>query len=551
MLPSVREAAAAFIEELVERILAHKPRLVGCTSTLVQHVSSLALLRRLRDVVPEVVGVMGGANCEAEMGRATHRLFPWVDYVVAGEGDGVITPLAQAVLEHGRAAPPDRLPEGVYGPVHREAGYPEESSSTAGAAPRATSAAVADLPAPNYDDYFETLGQSDALRENIIPALPIESSRGCWWGQGKSKGCTFCSLNGCGKQFRSKPAEKVIEELDTLSRRHGVQRFYAVDNCVDMRYFKTLFPQLAASGKPYRIYYELRANPKRADVKVMREAGVTWVWCGVESLHRRILEIVNKGCRVYQNVQFLKWCRQCGIFVGWNVMCDFPDEEDEWYAEMAELLPLLTHLQPPRGFVRLRLDRFSHYHDHAADYGLALRPSELASYVYPLSGQDLWEQTYFFEDEPRARLPQVSSLLTRPGMRATAREMGRWKKAFWAGHLPVLSMSSEDGRLQIRDTRPAAVAPSFTLEGPARAVYLACDEGRRRKGLTEELQQQGHGAVDIDAAIQDLLDKKLMVELDDRLLALATEDPLLELPAKADYPGGEVRAWMPPPRPAP
>ncbi len=549
VLPRVRNAAAEFIEELVARILSHRPRLVGCTSTLVQHVSSLALLRRLRDVAPEVIGVIGGANCEAEMGRATHRLFPWVDYVVAGEGDGVITPLTHAVLEHGRDAPPHVLPEGVYGPVHRRVGYPAQSNEATGVAPRATSGAVAGLPAPNYDDYFETLEQFDDLRRNIIPSLPIESSRGCWWGQGKSGGCTFCSLNGCGKRFRSKSADTVIKELDTLSERYGVHRFYAVDNCVDMRYFKTLFPQLAGSGKPYRIYYELRANPKRMDVQVMREAGITWVWCGVESLHHRILEIVNKGCNSYQNVQFLKWCRQYGIFVGWNVMCDFPDEHDEWYAEMAELLPLLTHLQPPRGFVRLRLDRFSHYHNHAAEYGLELRPSELAPYVYPLSGEDLWEQTYFFEDEERARFPQVSSLLKRPGMRATAREMGRWKRAFWAGNLPVLSMTSENGRLFIRDTRPAAVAPSFTLEGLPRAIYLACDEGTRVDRLTGELKQQGHTRADIDAAVQNLLEKKLMVELDDRLLALATEEPLQELPGKVDYPGGEVRAWIRSPEP--
>jgi ribosomal peptide maturation radical SAM protein 1 len=544
LLWAVRDAASRFIEDLAGRLLDLKPRVIGCTSTLVQHVSSLSLFRRIHELAPDIISVMGGANCETVMGQATHRLFPWVDYVVAGEGDGVITPLVRAILDHGREVASDALPEGIFAPTHRLKGYPTVSDTRSGDVPRAISTSIADLPVPNYDNYFQTINESKALRENVLISIPIETSRGCWWGQGKTNGCTFCSLNGCGMRFRSKPAEKVMDELDTLYRKYDVHRFYAVDNCVDMCYFKTLFPELARSGKPYRLYYELMANLKQHDVKVMREAGVTWIWCGIESLHDNILELVNKGCRAYQNVQFLKWCRQYGIFVGWNVMCDFPGEKDAWYGEMAELLPLLTHLQPPRGFVRLRLDRFSRYHDHAKEYGLDIHPSELAHYVYPLDDKELREQTYFFEDETRTRQPLVSSLFTRPGIKAAAREIGRWKKAFWSGNLPTLAMSISDSRIHIRDTRPAAVGSSFDLQGVESEIYLACEKARRRKSLYDQLKKEGHDRREVESAIHRLLDYKLMVELDGRLLALAVCEPLADIPKKIDYPGGEVLAWM-------
>jgi hypothetical protein len=67
--------------------------------------------------------------------------------------------------------------------------------------------------------------------------------------------------------------------------------------------------------------------------------------------------------------------------------------------------------------------------------------------------------------------------------------------------------------------------------------------------LAKEFQQQGHTAADIDAAIRDLIEKKLMVALDDRVLALATEEPLAELMVEQNHPLGELRPWMRSPRP--
>ena len=74
-------------------------------------------------------------------------------------------------------------------------------------------ASLAELPIPDYDDYFEEL-QGSLYRAAILPGLPVEMSRGCWWGQ-KSH-CTFCGLNGGGMNYRSKAPEQVLEEIDAL-----------------------------------------------------------------------------------------------------------------------------------------------------------------------------------------------------------------------------------------------------------------------------------------------------------------------------------------------
>jgi hypothetical protein len=79
-LLALRAAATEFVDEAARRVLATGARVVGCTSTFEQHVASLALLRRVRELDPGVITMLGGANCETVMGEATHRCFGWVDY---------------------------------------------------------------------------------------------------------------------------------------------------------------------------------------------------------------------------------------------------------------------------------------------------------------------------------------------------------------------------------------------------------------------------------------------------------------------------------------
>ncbi|MEW6363686.1 MAG: RiPP maturation radical SAM C-methyltransferase [Acidobacteriota bacterium] len=531
---SVREKAGRFVDDLAGRILERKPFMVGCGTTYMQHLSSIALLKRVREFSPDVVTVMGGANCETIMGRSTHSFFPWVDYVVSGEADALITPLVRAIREKGTEVAPEMLPEGVFAPVHRRIGYPR---GPADGAPRATVESLDDLPVPDYDDYFRTLKES-SFRDKIAVSLPIETSRGCWWGE--KSGCVYCSLNGCGRRFRSKLASQVVRDLDSLYHRHGVTRFLAADNSLEMRYFRTLFPDLARKRSPYRIYYQIMSNLSREQVRTMRDAGLTWVWCGIESLSDKVLAHMNKGCKSWQNVQFLKWCRQYGVYVGWYIMCDFPGEADEWYWEMARMLPLLSHLQPPWAFARVRLDRYSQYHGRPQEFGLKLQPAELFSYIYPISPDALASLVCFFEDEERAIDPRFETLLTRPGILAASKAAAQWKIAFWSESAPCLIMTVTDSAVRIRDTRPVAVASSFVLEGVEREIHLACDAAVGWRRLLNQMVARGHSRAEVEAAAHSLLDRKLMIEVGGRLLALALCEPATALPERSEYPGGAV-----------
>jgi ribosomal peptide maturation radical SAM protein 1 len=538
---ALRESAKIFISRLVNEILARNPAIVGCSSTFCQHVASLALLRRVKELAPHVVTLLGGANCETVMGKVSHQSFPWVDYVVSGEADDLIAPLTRAILKHGRDIDPADLPEGVFAPVHRHAGYPSIGNGSLDDLPRAGLQSLEDRPLPNYDDYFRTLSESSNLRDIVKPGITVETSRGCWWGH--RKGCTFCGLNGRGKTYRVKPAEQALREFELLRERYHVNRIEVVDNIMDMRYLKTLIPRLKFVRPPYSLFYETKSNLKKRHIREMRQAGILWIQPGIESLHSKVLALMNKGCEAWRNVQLLKWCRQFGMRVVWSLLYDFPGEQDAWYDEMAQMAPLLAHLNPPAGLVPIRYDRYSHYHENAERYGLKLIPAEPYSYVYPVAPKDLNDLVYFFDEEGRenVRASEVLTiLLLRQGIENLRRERVRWATDFWSGNRPVLSMKVSSDEVIIRDTRPIAVESSYVLGAAEREMFLACDQAPSLAAVVRSLMENGFTHAEIEVARTSLLERKLLLEIDGRLLALAVREPVPELPSPEEFPGGFV-----------
>ncbi|HEX4790925.1 MAG TPA: RiPP maturation radical SAM C-methyltransferase, partial [Actinospica sp.] len=426
LLRELRTAADEFVGEAARRVLDTGARVVGCTSTFEQHTPSLALLRRIHELDPDVITMMGGANCETVMGEATHRLFPWVDYVVSGEADGIISDLCRRVLKQGRDIETADLPPGVLGPRHRR----QLAILGGKRVPRALFGDLDSLPAPSYADYFETLEQSP-LRDRIVPGLPLETSRGCWWGAKHQ--CTFCGLNGSSLGYRSKSAERVLEEVETLWDRHGISGFEVVDNILDMRYFQTLLPRLAEDRKPWRFFYEVKANLSHDQLELLVRSGVKWVQPGIESLHSEVLRLMDKGVAGWQNIQLLKWCKELGMRLSWSLLWGFPGEKDDYYLEMARWIPLLEHLQAPFGLNPLAYHRYSVYHAQAEELGLTLFPVAAMSYVYPVRESDLNDLAYFFtlaadraRLDPMGRNPDGS---LNPGVQATLAAIEHWISA--------------------------------------------------------------------------------------------------------------------------
>lgn len=360
------------------------------------------------------------------MGLELVRSVDCVDLAVLGEGDTAFPRLLDALAE-------EVDPGGIPGVARRVGG---EVVATLPAPPHAR---LDDLPTPDYTEYFTRAARLGLPTDHI--ALPFESARGCWWGA--KHHCTFCGLNGTTMRFRAKSPERVLEELDHQSRRYRTYRFDAVDNILDPGYLRTLLPAIADNSRDYEIFYEVKANLTRPQLKALAVAGVARLQPGLESLSSAVLSLMDKGVRAAQNVNLLRWARYYGITVGWNILWGFPGETLEDYATQAAAIPHLVHLQPPASADRVWLERFSPLF---TDPSVRWRTPE-ASYrhVYP-AAVDLERVAYFF-DYVLANVPDPATY------DALRRAVAGWVRA-WTDRPPVLIYRAAPGFLQIYDGRP-------------------------------------------------------------------------------------------------
>jgi ribosomal peptide maturation radical SAM protein 1 len=501
-LRRARRLAGPFLEACRERIAQASPRILGFTNAFAQQTAALALARRVKDDRPETFILLGGANCEGVMGREIVRQFTFVDAVVSGEGDRIFPQLCRLALD---GQPVGDLP-GVLTRDRVLAGGPVP--------PNAPPVQDMDtLPFPEFDDFFAQLESSETGRR-LTPLLLFETSRGCWWG--KAHHCTFCGLNGSTMAFRSKSPERAYAELEHLSQRHPGRFILAVDTILDVRYFDTLIPELIRSPLPLDLFYALKGNLRKDQLRALRAAGISQIQPGIESLDDGILKTMRKGETALQNVQLLKWCRELGLRTRWNFLWGFPGEPVEAYEQMARLVPLLTHLPPPQSAGRLRLDRFSPNFEQSAELGfLDVEPAPAYKYVYPLvEPEALHNLAYHFAF--RRADGRDAKAYTAP----LAEEIERWRSVHPESGLFCESRGEE---LRIWDLRPVASSLLTVLTGLERFLILACDRIRTLQRLAEEAETSEGRPVpveEIEERLQPLLDRGLMIRQGDRLLSL-------------------------------
>jgi ribosomal peptide maturation radical SAM protein 1 len=445
-----------FLDALLAAFPWHEARVVGFSCTFQQNAASFALARRLKQRYPDIVTVFGGASFDGEMGLELVRAVECVDLAVIGEGDLAFPRLLCAL-----AAGTD--PAEVPG-VARRVG-----DRVVAVPPSPPLGCLDDLPAPDYGEYFERaegLGLLTAVQRGSV-WIPFEAARGCWWGA--KHHCVFCGLNGTTMRFRSKSPQRVLDELARQARRYRSFRFEAVDNILDPGYLRELFPAIVASGADYQIFYEVKANLSRAQLKLLARGGVTSLQPGLESLSSNVLRLIEKGTRAAQNVNLLRWARYYGIDVGWNILWGFPGETAEDYAAQAAFVPHLAHLRPPASADRVWLERFSPMYTRPERFRTRYRkPERSYRYVYP-ADVALDRVAYFFEYEFDEALPDSAY----EGLR---RAVAEWSDAWRREPAPVLTYSSAPGFLQIYDGRWPGREGTYTFEDSLADIYLSCSD---------------------------------------------------------------------------
>lgn len=478
--------------------------LVAFTSTFEQTMPAMWLAREIRRNHPAIPIAAGGANFESVMGRALMRAFPQLDFVCDGEGD-VSFPALCVALRDGGEVPPGILHrrDGAIVATPRPAGFTELDS----------------LPDPDFDDYFRVIAESTPRLP--VSWIPVESSRGCWWGQ--KAHCTFCGLNGDGMAFRSKSWQRVAAECARLVARYAPDSLQFTDNILANGYLRDLLPWWAATGEATPKFFEVKSNLTRAQISLMRDASILCVQAGIESLSDATLALMRKGVTAAQNLATLRWCRELGITMNWNVLFGFPGEPAADLPRQAALMRAIQHLDAPSFCGVIRLDRFSPNFTSWRELGFAEpRPMPAYAHVFDLPPSLLHDAAYFFQlDHP-----------TLPESLEAARELvalgAAWRaRAKRGGSQPECELHRHfTGDTVLVDTREGVSQGHARTGAAEEAVLLAFDAPRSREsGLAAAARSVG--AADAADALARLERSQAVVAAGPRLVTVAVmRDPV-------------------------
>ncbi len=345
-----------------ERIVAAGHDIVGFSVFLERTRAAVRLAAEIKRRAPEVRVLLGGYSASGDMGSALLEAFPVIDLVCHTEADELIVPLVRAL----RGEPGHRL-EDLRGISYRQ--RERIVTQILGACP----ANLERSPLPDYHDYFDQLRATAERLEGQLDLprwLPVESARGCWWGERHQ--CTFCGLNGDRLAFRSKSVERVLHDVEALHAEYGQKRFLFSDNILSHTYYNTLLPRLAELRRGFLFQWEVRPNLGRARFELLQRAGVWNAQPGIESLSTPVLRLMKKGTTAIDSIQTLKLCQELGINLKWTILFSFPGEQIEWYEDVARVLPRLMHLPPPESLSRTAVHRFSPHFERARELGVKL-----------------------------------------------------------------------------------------------------------------------------------------------------------------------------------
>jgi len=430
---------------------------VGFTSMFAQTVPSLAVARLLKERRPEILTVMGGANCEAPMGPALVRNAPMLDYAFSGPGLRSFPQFLRDLAASPRRRPA-QLPRGVFNRT-----TPLDESGLLG-----DELPLARYIRPDYSSFIEVFEQTRKLAD-LSPVLTFETSRGCWWGQRAH--CVFCGLNATTMGFRSAKSELALEMISDLFDNYypWCKNFVAVDNIMPEEYPREIFSHFEAP-EDAEIFYEVRIKGlDRESLRGLERAGVRSLQPGIESIYTPTLKRMAKGTTSFQNIRFLLDCLDFGIDVAWNLLVGFVDEDDASYRHYLEMIPLLGHVPPPSGSEArtVRFGRYSPYFMRAEEYGLELEPSAHYRLTLPFAAEALGDLAYAFEDVGPAAYRKTLD----PWLPQLNQAVADWNSSFYEREAVLIAELQSDGTVAIYDSRSGDPS-EYRLSDAASALLL-------------------------------------------------------------------------------
>ncbi|MFH1642424.1 MAG: radical SAM protein [Nanoarchaeota archaeon] len=228
---------------------------------------------------------------------------PNIDILVKGEGEITFFELVKAMEKN-------RTLKGINGVSFKKNGIIQKN-------PDRSPPDLSSLPDIPY--HLIDMGEyTTRLKKSIL----IENSRGC------SKSCTFCITPTI--PFRFIGAEKLIKQIKHLNQCYKIKNFFFTDE----NFFLNNKEVEKITNTIIRDKIDINwfagggdiNSLQKCNLKILRKSGCTRVLLGAESGSQRVLDFINKGCRVNEIQDVSKKFRNSNIRLSISFMMGLPNE---------------------------------------------------------------------------------------------------------------------------------------------------------------------------------------------------------------------------------
>ncbi len=293
------------LKDLEREIKGFRPQVMGITSTTSTIYDAYKVARLTKEINPKAVVVIGGPHVSFTA-EQTLRECPFIDVVVRGEGETTTEELITC-LEEGQPL------EEVRGISFRKDEKVVETEN------RPFIENLDELPFPAYH-----LLPMDRYKVGRHHFANIITSRGCPFS------CIFCSSSQlCGKRWRARSPENVIEELKVLKYEYNISEVEFLDDTFtlnspraekicDLMMRENLNLSWSASSRVNTLTQRL-ANK-------MRKAGCHTIYLGIESGSQKILDLIQKGTNLVQAERAVEILKGAKINVLGSFIIGIPGE---------------------------------------------------------------------------------------------------------------------------------------------------------------------------------------------------------------------------------
>ena len=308
-------------EKIAESIIKDKPLFVGFSVLTGPPIFySVMMSRIIKKRSPTIPIVWGGVH--ASMLPEKTLGDEYIDYIIMGEGEKAISELASCILE-------GKEPKEVLNLGFKRNGKVILNSK--GEFIKDLDSYGMDFDCVDLNDYvYETEHEAEG-KKTSLRTMAYYGSRGC------PHDCGFCyNLEYNQRRWRCYSAKKVIEDINYLKKKYGVQCIHFWDDNFFVNKSRAL--EILEGIKCYS-NIEIRIDYLTDDLaKQLAELGVLYMLIGGESGSDRILKLMKKGFKRDKLIEGAKILDRYGLNAQYSFILGIPSETEEETYETIDIM---------------------------------------------------------------------------------------------------------------------------------------------------------------------------------------------------------------------